>query len=360
MAKIDEKKANVKFFALDPYLETNIVSPAEKKGRAGGKDIIEWGDGNAYPDYILDLYANVVTFRSVVDGLTDYICGNGVALDFKDGNPNKKMTFPQIFRKLARSRAIYRGAALQVIRNNGGEIDSVWPVDMRYLRTNKDASVWYYSENFGKKFSRRVDMLEYPSFMKDGNSPTSILMIWDPIDGVYPEPWIAAAVKACETERDIDEYHLNSIRNGFSSSYFVNFNNGVPDDVIKEEIEKDFTEKFTGSKNAARVGFSWNPNKDAATTFEQIKQEDFGEKYQALARNTMQKIFTAYRANPNLFGIPTENLGFSQEEYDAAFRLFNRTMVVPEQRVLKDALETVFGSGSVSIAPFAMDTVSEE
>lgn len=360
MENKDERKANVRFFALDPYIETNIVSGRERQTSTAGKSIMEWGDGNAYPDYILGLYNDVVTFRSVVNGLTDYICGDGVTLNANGGKPNKAMTFPQFFRKLALSRALYKGAAVQVIRNMAGEIDSVWPIDIRYLRTDKDGSVWYYSEDFGKRYVRHGKMNEYPSFMADSKAPTSILAIWDPIEGVYPAPWIAAAVKACETERSIDEYHLNAINNGFTSSYFVNFNNGVPDDVIKEEIEKDFTEKFSGGKNAGRIGFSWNPNKDAATTFEQIKQEDFGEKYQALARNTMQKIFTAYRANPNLFGIPTENLGFSQEEYDASFRLFNRTMVRPEQRILKDALEMIFGENNVIIAPFSMDTVSDE
>ena len=360
MVKIEEKTANVRFFALDPYIETNIVSAKERKIHAAGKDLIEWGDGNAYPNYLLDLFNDVVTFRSVVNGLTDYICGDAVTLNFKDGRPNAAMTFPQFFRRLAWSRAIYKGAAVQVIRNMAGEIDSVWPVDLRFLRTDKDESVWYYSEDFGKRFVRKANVVEYPSFMEDANHDTSILAIWDSVDGVYPSPWIAAAVKACETERSIDEYHLHAINNGFASSYFINFNNGVPDDVIKEEIEKDFTEKFSGSKNAGRIGFSWNPNKDAATTFEQIKQEDFGDKYQALAKNTMQKIMTAYRANPNLFGIPTENLGFSQEEYNAAFRLFNRTMVQPEQRILKDSLERIFGAGTVIIAPFSMNTISEE
>lgn len=359
MAKIDKKKANVRFFALDPYLETNIVSAKERQTRQAGKTLMEWGDGNAYPDYILGLYNDVVTFRSVVDGLTDYICGDAVTLRFRDGRPNRSMTFPQFFRRLARSRAIYRGAAVQVIRNMAGEVDSVWPVDLRWLRTDKDGSVWYYSEDFGKRYVRQGRMDEYPSYMEDGRSDTSIMAIWDAVEGVYPAPWIAAAVTACETERSIDEYHLNAINNGFSSSYFVNFNNGVPDDVIKEEIEKDFQEKFSGAKNAGRIGFSWNPNKDAATTFEQIKQEDFGDKYQALAKNTMQKIMTAYRANPNLFGIPTENLGFNQEEYAAAFRLFNRTMVQPEQRILKDSLERIFGPDTVIIAPFSMDTVDD-
>lgn len=357
MTPNEPKKVSVAFAALDPYIETNIISPKETSTRLKGKSLLQWGDGNGYPDYILSLYQNVVTLHTVVDGLTDYICGDRVDVPSLP-RPNPKMTWQQFWRKLAFSRALYKGASFQVIRDGAGSPREFWPVDMRFIRTDKEASVWYYSEYFGKGYTRSGNMLEYPTYMKESNAPTSIVPIWDSVDGVYPSPWIAAAVPNCETERSVDEYHLNAINNGFAASYFVNFNNGVPDDKIKEEIEKDFTEKFAGGKNAGRIGFSWNPNIQARTTFESIKQEDFGDRYSALSKNTRQQIFTAYRANPNLFGIPTESLGFSQEEYDSAFRLFNRTMVMPQQRILREALESVLGEGAVTVVPFSMETVS--
>ena len=43
-----------------------------------------------------------------------------------------------------------------------------------------------------------------------------------------------------DIENKINEFHLNSISNGFSGSYIVNFNNGVPNDQIKDEIEDAF------------------------------------------------------------------------------------------------------------------------
>ena len=54
-------RANIALAALDPYLERNIVSPKETVIR--GKDFVEWGDGNAYPDYLLDLTKTVPTLR---------------------------------------------------------------------------------------------------------------------------------------------------------------------------------------------------------------------------------------------------------------------------------------------------------
>ena len=177
---------------------------------------------------------------------------------------------------------------------------------------------------------------------------------------MYPLPVYAASVKACEIERMIDDYHLNSICNGFASSLIVNFNNGQPTDEMKEEIESNFDEKMTGPGNAGRVMFCWNKSKDNATTFEVPPVTDFGEKYKALAENSRQKIFTAFRAYPNLFGLSTAT-GFSIEEFDQAFKLYNRTAVRPVQRLIADAYDRIYGQpGVLNIVPFSLGGETEQ
>ena len=42
-----KERANVSFLAIDPYVETHIVSPKERK--LPGKDFVEWGTNNLYP-----------------------------------------------------------------------------------------------------------------------------------------------------------------------------------------------------------------------------------------------------------------------------------------------------------------------
>lgn len=358
-----EKKqsAPVSFAAIDPYIETNIVSPKETEMKTGGHEMVAWGDANGYPDYLLDLYRNCGTLKSCIDASVDYICGNGVITEFNGGRMNSGNETPEsIVRKLAMSLVRFGGFALQVIRDMAGRVTELWVLDLRYVRTDKERGVFYYSEDFSKKYVRSGKMLVYPAFMADAAHEASVLYYADDDTQVYPSPWYAAAVKACETERSIDEFHLNEINNGFTSSYAINFNNGVPTDEMKEEIERSFNEKFSGKSNAGRIVFSWNPNVASRTTFEQIKTEDFGEKYKSLATWCRQQIFTSFRANPNLFGIPTENLGFSQEEYDSAFRLFNRTRIQPVQQAIVRSFESILGPGSLSIIPFAMDTASSD
>lgn len=369
----NKSRARISFSAIDPYQESNIVSPREV--RNSSKEFIEWGDGNAYPDYLQDLYDNVPTLKSVIEGCVDYTAGDDVTIlplraGFDNGRMNVKGDrITDQVRDLAQDYFLFGGFALQIIRNAIGEVAEIHYVDIKYLRCNKDCNVFYYCEDWRR--SGRKNVVVYPAFTRldwailtdeeRNRHASSILYVKKSNKRTYPVPLFSASVKACEIERCIDDFHLNAINNGFTGSYIINFNNGVPDDDIQEEIEESFNEKFSGHQNAGRIGFSWNPNKESATTIEKVDVEDFGEKYKSLESNSRQKIFTAFRANPNLFGIPTESLGFSSEEYESAFRLFNRTMIRPVQRMIADAYDKIYGmAGVMTIMPFSLDESTEE
>jgi hypothetical protein len=370
-----QAKANVTFAAIDPWLESNIVSPRETQVR--GKDFVEWGDGNAYPDYLLELSKTVPTLRSIINGTVDFVVGDEVEIQpLREGMENGRMNnrgdhIAEQVEDLSRDEVTFGGFALQVIRDFAGRVAEVYYIDLRYLRTNKECDVFYYSEKWNEKGKK--DCVVYPAFRADieekwatlsdeerDRNASSILFVKTTHTQVYPIPVWAASVKACEIERLIDDYHLNAIQNGFTASMVVNFNNGQPTDQMKEEIENDFNEKFAGSSNAGRVMFSWNKNKESATTFEVPPVTDFGEKYKALAENSREKIFTAFRAYPNLFGLSTAT-GFSIEEFDQAFKLYNRTAVRPVQRMIADAYDRIYGrKGVLKITPFSLDGTNEQ
>lgn len=359
-----QDKKYVSFAALDPYIEQNIILPTEKIQT--GKAFVLWGDFNDYPRYLTELYENVATLRSVIDGCVDYAIGNGVLLNiavgnFIDSEVNRKGdTIEDIARWCVRDYFLYGGFALQVIRSQSGNIAELYYIDLQYLRTNVKNDVFYYCPYFGQRYGRQQAIV-YPKYIPDAEHESSIMYFKNNISHIYPIPQYVASVKACEIERCTDDFHLSAINNGFTGSYFINFNNGIPTDEIKEEIERDFNEKFSGSKNAGRIAFSWNETRENATTIDKVEVEDFGSKYESLAKHCRQQIFTAFRANPNLFGIPTENLGFSQEEYNSAFKLFNRTQIKPVQKKLIAVFDKVLGiKESITIIPFTLEEESQQ
>ena len=367
-------RASFSFAAIDPYVDNKMILPVERF--VSGKDLVEWGNRNAYPDYLLDLYNNVPTLRSIINGNIDFVAGDDVSiLPLTDNLPNGQMNnrgdnIREQIKDIAKDYEIYGGFALQIIRNLIGMVAEVYYIDMRFLRTNKEGNVFYYCEDWSK--SGKKDVIVYPAFMPNLNWDTlddeqrnrnasSILYVKNVHTQVYPAPLYAASIKACEIERLIDDFHINSLQNQFVSSAIINFNNGDPGDEMKKEIEDAINEKFAGAANGGRIMLSFNKNKESATDIVEFEVKDFGERYKALSEHSRQQIFTAFRANPNLFGIPTEGNGFANEQYAESFKLYNRTQIQPVQKLIADTYDKIYSTkGVLTIVPFSMDGETED
>ena len=367
-------RASFSFAAIDPYVDNKMILPVERF--VSGKDLVEWGNRNSYPDYLLDLYNNVPTLRSIINGNIDFITGDDVSIrPLTDNLPNGRMNnrgdnIREQIKDIAKDYEIYGGFALQIIRNLIGMVAEVYYIDMRYLRTNKEGNVFYYCEDWSK--SGKKDVIVYPAFMPNlkwdtlddeqrNRNASSILYVKNVHTQVYPAPLYAASIKACEIERLIDDFHINSLQNQFVSSAIINFNNGDPGDEMKKEIEDAINEKFAGAANGGRIMLSFNKNKESATDIVEFEVKDFGERYKALSEHSRQQIFTAFRANPNLFGIPTEGNGFANEQYAESFKLYNRTQIQPVQRLIADTYDKIYATkGVLTIVPFSMDGETED
>lgn len=348
----------VAFAAVNPYVETHIVKPTETVSRY--RHIVDWGEGNKYPEYLLDLFNSSPTLRTIIIGTADFICGDDVVVE-KDVRGIDRDSV----HNFGLDDNIYGGFAIEVIRNAEGKVAETNYIDIRYLRSDRDNEEFRYSEKWSK--SGKIDVIVYPRFRNYSDdewaalsdeererNTTSIYYVKNTHTQTYPAPPYAAAVKDCEIERGIADYHFNNLENGFVSSMIINFNNGVPTDQVREQIERECTEKFTGHQNAGRVMFSWNANRTNETTFNSPKVEDFTAKYDAMEKSCVRKIYTAFRAVPALFGLMTETTGFAQQEFAEAFRLYNRTVVRPAQQRIIEALHKIWERPVLTIKPFSL------
>ena len=373
MSQNNEKK-NVSFAAIDQYVENNIVLPTEK---VTNRNFVEWGKGNDYPGYILDLYNNVTTLRSIINGNIDFVTGDDVTIlplgeRFADGIMNTRGDLiTDIVRDLAKDYNLYGGFALQIIRDHNGDVAEIYYIDMRFIRSNKENDVFYYNEHWEK--GGRKDVIIYPKFLRNldwasltdeerDRHASSILFVKNVHTQVYPAPMYAASVLSCEIEKAISQYHWNSLNNNFCPDIIINFNNGDPGDEIKEEIVSDLEEKFSGYQNGKRFMVSFNKDRMSAVTIDAIKTDDFSERYKALEESCRRQIFAAFRAQPLLFGLNSDvSTGFSTDEFEQTFKLYNRTQIRPVQRLIADAFDRIYGSkGVLTIKPFSLESDTEQ
>lgn len=370
----NSEKRYVSFAAIDQYVETNIVLPTEK---VTNRNFVEWGKGNNYPGYLLDLYNNVTTLRSIINGNIDFITGDDVSIlplgeRFADGIMNTRGDLiTDIVRDLAKDYNLYGGFALQIIRDHNGDVAEIYYIDMRFIRSNKENDVFYYNEHWEK--GGRKDVIIYPKFLRNldwasltdeerDRHASSILFVKNVHTQVYPAPMYAASVLSCEIEKAISQYHWNSLNNNFCPDIIINFNNGDPGDEIKEEIVSDLEEKFSGYQNGKRFMVSFNKDRMSAVTIDAIKTDDFSERYKALEESSRRQIFAAFRAQPLLFGLNSDvSTGFSTDEFEQTFKLYNRTQIRPVQRLIADAFDRIYGSkGVLTIKPFSLESDTEQ
>lgn len=336
------------FAALRPYVERNIILPTETELR--GQKFVEFGDKNQYPNYLWSLYNSVSTLQSIINGTVDYVVGDEVISKIPtltDRDAKKLVT------DIAQDLLIYGGTYIQVLRNAFGDVAKVDTVDFRNIRTDKKNEFFYYSEDFsnGKSYGR-CKMHIYPAF---NDEPVSIYYSKNNKHQVYPIPVWGSAVTAAEIENNINQYHLNNLENGFAPTAVVSFNNGVPTDDIRREIEEAFDEKYTGYENGGRVLINFADDKDHSVDISTIDVPEYGERYKALAERSQEQLFIAFRASKNLFGGVFDGIGFNTQEYDASFKLYNKTVVQPLQKKIIDMISEIYGvEDCIEIKPFTI------
>lgn len=344
------------FAAIDKTIVKNI--PVLKQEENRNKDYVYYGTDNLYPEYLFGLYTDVSTLKTVIDGTSNYVAGDDAICTvpgFTLAMNRKGDTLRDIIRWCSRDFNLYGGFALEVIRNLAGGVAEIYYIDFRYLRSDKKNECFWYSEEFGKKYGRTTKAVVYPKYVPGGNAPSSIIYVKNDITYTYPIPRYSGAIKSCEIERHIDDLHLNSLENGFMSSYIINFLNGIPTDEQKEEIEKNVTEKFCGSANAGRILLNFSNGEENSAKVEKLDITDFSDRYNAAADRAREQIFCSFQAIPQLFGLMTAATGFSEQEFTEAFKLFNSTVIRNQQRIIGDVFDRIFSQkGTIKITPFTL------
>lgn len=360
--KPEEKNSNGKisvvFAAIDKYLEDHIIKNTQKEVK--GKELVEYGDKNAYPFYLMGLYENVAALKSVINGIADYAGGENITINiapFDIEMNSKGETIEDIVRLMVIDYVLYGGFALNILRNAYGNVAELYVLDFRNVRSNKDNSIFYYSTEWGDKTTGRAIATIYPAFdPKALNVPSSILYVKNDKKNTYPSPMWSGAINDCECLKNISVYNLNSLFNGLSAGYLINFCQGTPSDEQKEEISENIDSKFSGFENASRILLNFCDSVDNKATIEALPEDKTVDRYNSIYQTCLKNLFTSFRIHPAIIGLPTDNSGFNSQDLAEGFRLFNQTVVLPIQKLIKRTFERIFQAKDIiTIEPLNID-----
>ena len=339
-----------------------ITSPDETT--YGNKNLVTWGMDNQLPVLYHNCYNKSATLKAIIDGTINYVLGDDIVLDESAAYWREKvnrtgLTMRQLISKMAFNLNVYGGIAIQVIFNKLGQVVELFPLDFGRCRTNEDGTKIYYAKKWTKYQTKSQEFDRFDPKHIDKNNPTQIFYYKnDTTNSVYPLPPYAGALYDVLTEIECAKYSLNTVARGFSAKYILNLPEAANSltDEQKHAMEEAIKEKFCGSENESNFLMYYRNGDSDADKLEitKIESDETPERYIAIKDNARTNIFVACRTTPLLMGLVNGiSTGWATQEFSDSFKLFQKTVIKPQQDIIVEALEKITGAkNGIHITPF--------
>lgn len=323
------------------FAEARQPEYKEKRGAEGG--YIEFGYRNDYPEYLLELYNKSAKHNAIIKGKVNYIIGNGWNAKGEDAaaeafinQPNPYEGLDSLTRKVSTDIEVFGGSYLEVIWSAFGEqLVSVSHIDYTKIRTNKDNTQFWYKYDWTDRKEKPVIINAFNSQLRQGRQ-ILYLKEYRPGLDTYPLPGYMGALNYIESDVEVSKHVLGNAQTGFSASKLVTLPNGEPTPDEKRNIERRFSDRFTGS-DGKKLILSFVDRPDQKPIIEDLGQsdltkEDFGRVDELIQQN----IFAGHQIiSPILFGIKTEGQLGGASELQNAYEIFKNTYANDKQRFLE-------------------------
>jgi hypothetical protein len=353
---MDNDMSNLKFIQLETYTSPTIV---EQKN----KEWVEYGQDNNYYQYLIDLYYGSATNNACIKGISDLIYGDGLEVVRADRHLGgyldlKKLFHEDCLRNAAMDLKMLGQCAIHLVKSKDRKKyvkAEHWAIQtLRPEKCNDKGEIeGYYFAPDWSKLKRGQKPHRFAAFGFDDSATECVLVIkpystgnyyFSPVDYQGGTQW-------AELETEISNYHINNIKNGMAPSMLINFNNGQPPAEVKDMIEAQIINKFTGSSNTGKFILSFNDNAESKADITPVQLSDAHNQYQFLSTESMQKVMMSHRVtSPMLLGIKDQTgFGNNADELKTASILFDNTVIRPFQRLLLDGVRKIMNANGYNL-----------
>ena len=317
------------------FAEARQPEYKEKKGIG----YMLYGDRNDYPNYLVELFNKSAKHNAIIKSKVHYITGNGwtgsdEAQTFI-AKVNRMESLNELTRKVSLDVELFGGYYLELIWSATGQLAEVWHCDYTKIRTNKDNTQFWYKDDWK---DNKEDFIVYPAFNPSFPTGKQILYVkeYRPDMGIYSLPGYFGALNYIESDIEISKTVLGNAQTGFSASKLITLPNGEPSDDEKRNIEKRFTNRFSGSDGKKFILAFVNDSarkpivEDLGAS--DITKEDFAKVDSLIQTN----IFSGHQiTTPSIFGIAEAGKLGARSEMRDGYEIFKNTYVNSKQMHLE-------------------------
>lgn len=334
-----QEKDPLPYIAVIKFADVEIPCFKEVKG----KDYIQYGDDNMYPQYLTRLFNKSAKHNAILVGKAKYIFGGG----FSNGDAKINRlgeSLNDISPRLILDECIYGGWYVEIVWNRFGKIDSVYHVGYNTIRADKNGGYLFCSD--WKKFTRESDWKHIDDF--DPKNPVGSQIYcyhaYRPGQDYYPLPDYVGAINYIEVDIEIGKFNLSGIKNGLNPSKVIQFFSGEPTTDKKREITRGLNREFAGSENAGKAMIIYNKSNDSrAAEISDLSSSDIDKMYDLLNKTAQQEIYSGHLiTSPSLFGIKTEGQLGGTTELNISYSIFQNTYAKPKAQTFEKEIEYLF------------------
>jgi hypothetical protein len=129
----------------------------------------------------------------------------------------------------------------------------------------------------------------------------------------------------------------------------INLNGGKVSQEEEDRIERQFKDKFAGSKNAGKFMLAFNDSKENEPSIVDLSGTELDKHFDLLNKTVQQEIFSGHKVtSPMLFGVKTEGQLGGRAELREASELFQNTYVNAKQRSLEETINYLYKFNDVT------------
>lgn len=321
----------------------DTTAPIFKESRNG--DFIEYGENNAYPQYLLDVFHNKSNkHKSIISKKVDMTTGNG----FKDAQTSQLSDFisnkygsndlEYIAQRINFDYEIFNGFAMLIRWNiEGTKIAAIDWLPYHKCRLSIDEQSILVSRDWSNLRKKVNKPIEYPKFdpLNAQKQPTQVFYYIEQSNGIdyYPLPYYSSTLNWIELDYEISNFHLSSVRNGFSAGFILNFATGIPTDEEMDMAYKAFNRKYSGTTNAGKFILTYSEGQDQKPDLTPIELNSSDERFMLLHKEMLTEILIGHSVtSPMLFGVRTEGQLGGRNEILEALAIFQSTYINTKQK----------------------------
>jgi hypothetical protein len=340
---------------LSKYVKIQPIEVEDRKG------FVSYGEGNTFPQYIIELYNESPVHGSIVNSIAFMIAGQDfVSTSAEASTEIARLQLDKIRHSTALDLKLHGGFYWEVIwsmdRTTIAQINHLPFENCRLCVSddNDDISGIYYSRDWNDSRKKKNIPSYIPMFNPDYKDefPKQVLFVHSIVPGseYYPKPDYISAVNNIELTRQISEYQVNLILNGFFPSLITSFNNGIPSLEEQRMIKNQLQQAIQGAENAGKVLTFFNEDRDRGVEFTPFPVSDMDKQFETLVGQAVESILVGHRVtSPLLFGIRDGGgLGSNTDEMKQAMRIFMKQVVEPFQRMITDSIEYLFSTVAIN------------